>query len=146
MSTLSQNPKTVRVRRWKERNPERWAENQRAYRERVRKPCRICGGKVPFPSPGAKYCGDRCRGIAKARANWEFYKKKREAWREWRLERGCSRCGYDKSAAALDLHHRDGGKSDRFTVKTFGTKWFYDEAKKCVVLCANCHRELHAGY
>lgn len=59
----------------------------------------------------------------------------------------CSKCGYNRYYGALDLHHLDGKdfsfgrnlckKSEEELIK---------EAKKCVILCANCHRELHGGF
>ena len=98
---------------------------------------------MPFPSQGARYCGVKCRATAHTRTLRRFYETKRQAWRVWRLRKGCTSCGYKKSAAALDLHHVNGDKEKRFSVTMFGTKWFYKEAAKCVVLCANCHREKH---
>lgn len=60
------------------------------------------------------------------------------------FEAKCSRCGYDKCRSALDLHHVDDTKDF-----TFASRWsisevrFAKEASKCIVLCANCHREIH---
>ncbi len=48
----------------------------------------------------------------------------------------CSRCGYSKSLAALDFHHLDPSKKD-------GLVKSVKEARKCVLICANCHREEH---
>lgn len=59
----------------------------------------------------------------------------------------CTRCGYDRCVAALDFHHRDPARK-KFNIsmeKGRTLKELRAEAKKCVVLCANCHRELHAG-
>lgn len=59
----------------------------------------------------------------------------------------CQCCGYDKCVEALDFHHIDPttkefGISDGSTRSLEKTK---AEADKCILLCANCHRELHAG-
>lgn len=55
----------------------------------------------------------------------------------------CSKCGYSKNLAALDFHHPD----DKTKASNVGlllpgsfNKAFF-EAKKCVLLCSNCHRE-----
>lgn len=55
----------------------------------------------------------------------------------------CSKCGYDRCIAALDFHHRDPSIKE-FNLKT-SVPWdrLVEEAKKCDLLCANCHREEH---
>ena len=57
---------------------------------------------------------------------------------------GCSICGYNKNPAALEFHHPDPTIKDP---KIIGTSTSLDkqrlEASKCVLLCANCHREAH---
>lgn len=57
----------------------------------------------------------------------------------------CSKCGYDKCIAALDFHHIN--KNDKnFQISKNYKKDFLEiksELDKCVLLCANCHREEH---
>ena len=56
----------------------------------------------------------------------------------------CSRCGYNRSRAALELHHTSGDKEFTFAQRySISEARFAEEAAKCVVLCANCHREAH---
>ena len=58
----------------------------------------------------------------------------------------CQLCGYDKCIAALDFHHLDPEQKD-FTISG-GTKSFEhlkSEVDKCILVCANCHREIHAN-
>ena len=63
---------------------------------------------------------------------------------------GCIRCT-EKDVKALDFHHIDGNeKKDTVGKLTFcisknRRKRIDDEIGKCVILCANCHRKLHAG-
>lgn len=57
----------------------------------------------------------------------------------------CVECGY-RGYAALVFHHKDetqkvAGVSDLLTGKFENA---LEEVKKCVLLCANCHREHHA--
>lgn len=57
----------------------------------------------------------------------------------------CERCGYNKCVAALDFHHT-GDKSFSISYKghTIALARLKEEADKCALLCANCHREEHA--
>lgn len=62
----------------------------------------------------------------------------------------CERCGYDKNIAAFDFHHRDPFEKS-FDVKIQKLNYMSDddilnEALKCMLLCANCHRELHSPH
>jgi hypothetical protein len=57
----------------------------------------------------------------------------------------CQECGYDKCIAALDFHHKNPSKKD-FRISTgrsFGWEKTKEELDKCVLLCSNCHREIH---
>lgn len=71
-------------------------------------------------------------------------KKKKRAIVEYKGGR-CSVCGYDKCIEAMDFHHV---RDKSFQLTNFYTKSLEalkEEADKCVLLCANCHREVHAG-
>ena len=60
----------------------------------------------------------------------------------------CKICGYSKSPWALDLHHKNPkDKSFGLSVRGLTRSWIIlqKEADKCVFICANCHREVHAG-
>lgn len=63
-----------------------------------------------------------------------------------KLSRGCSICGYNKCAKALEWHHVDSEDKD-LEVSAFISKGnlvrALEEIEKCEVLCANCHREEH---
>jgi transposase len=60
----------------------------------------------------------------------------------------CVLCGYDRHPAALHFHHLDPTQK-RYTLSRAGhTRNFaeaVEEAKKCVLLCANCHAEVERG-
>lgn len=61
----------------------------------------------------------------------------------------CSSCGYDRCLEALEFHHLDTTKKD-FGISEGGysRSWakVRAEIEKCVLVCANCHRELHAQH
>ena len=56
----------------------------------------------------------------------------------------CIRCGYDKCLKALEFHHIDPSKKD-FTISNdhFRLQEAIKETKKCILICSNCHKELH---
>lgn len=57
----------------------------------------------------------------------------------------CSRCGYNKSMVALDFHHTVPTTKDVSFATMTHWSWLRieKELKTCVLLCANCHREVH---
>jgi len=60
----------------------------------------------------------------------------------------CAVCGYRKYAGAFDLHHLDHTKKEfGLSVRGLTRSWekLKAEADKCVLVCANCHREIHSG-
>ncbi|OGY64822.1 MAG: hypothetical protein A3A04_01765 [Candidatus Harrisonbacteria bacterium RIFCSPLOWO2_01_FULL_40_28] len=60
----------------------------------------------------------------------------------------CQSCGYDKYPGALDLHHLNPDNKE-FAIgdKGYTRSWekVRNELDKCVLVCANCHREIEAG-
>lgn len=60
----------------------------------------------------------------------------------------CLICNYNRYAGALDLHHRDSKQKDfGLSVRGLTRAWGKSkkEADKCILVCANCHREIHGG-
>jgi hypothetical protein len=57
----------------------------------------------------------------------------------------CMLCGYNKCIKALELHHTDPHGKDFCISQMTTLKWskIFEEAQKCVMVCANCHREIH---
>ena len=59
----------------------------------------------------------------------------------------CEKCGYNSCIDALEFHHKDSsGKDFSISAKGYTRSWtkVEEELDKCVLLCANCHREIHA--
>jgi hypothetical protein len=60
----------------------------------------------------------------------------------------CQICGYSRCLIALDFHHID-AKTKEFELSQRDLTRSWDkilvEAKKCALVCSNCHREIHAG-
>lgn len=57
----------------------------------------------------------------------------------------CVVCGYSKCIWALEFHHTEPEHKD-FGLGKHGTrslKRLIEEAKKCILVCCRCHREIH---
>ena len=80
--------------------------------------------------------------------NKEYKQKTRQNIQDIKKNLCCAKCGYNQSIWALDFHHRDPALKDegiaRLISNHYSTKRIMSEIEKCVVLCANCHREFHA--
>lgn len=74
--------------------------------------------------------------------------QKRVALKEQAVEHmggKCLLCPYD-NPIALEFHHTNPREKD-FEISS-STSWsrIVEELKKCVLVCSNCHKEIHAGY
>ncbi len=59
----------------------------------------------------------------------------------------CIVCGYQKYDGALEFHHTDPTQKE-YGLSAGKLKTFLSsrtELDKCVLVCSNCHREIHAG-
>ncbi len=54
----------------------------------------------------------------------------------------CMECGYDVHLVTLDFHHMDPSVKDDIVLK-LPLEQAVEEARKCRLLCANCHRIAH---
>ncbi len=88
---------------------------------------------------------DRAKYLIKA------VQKRRRKIRELSIEykgKKCLFCGYNKCIQALEFHHiNNSGKDFGISEKGYARSWkkVKKELDKCILVCANCHRELHAG-
>jgi transposase len=96
--------------------------------------------------------------VLEGRGYYRCSKCRREAVSRWRRRAklklidaaggSCVLCGYDGHPAALHFHHLDPSEK-RCTLSRAGhTRNFeeaLEEARKCVLLCANCHAEVEWG-
>ncbi len=60
----------------------------------------------------------------------------------------CAVCGYGRYLGALEFHHLDPDEK-RLTISQNGAalslEALRDEARKCVLVCSNCHAEIESG-
>jgi acetylornithine/succinyldiaminopimelate/putrescine aminotransferase len=88
------------------------------------------------------YANNKEKVLKTTRNNKQKNKKK---WLEFKSSLGCKFCG-ENHPAALDFHHEDPQQKDRevsYYIKNHQYGRAMEEVKKCIVLCANCHRILH---
>jgi len=69
----------------------------------------------------------------------------RKKWIEFKASQKCSHCGASHPAI-IDFHHVIRDKTKRAVNKLAADNKYravHEEIKKCIPLCANCHRILH---
>jgi hypothetical protein len=75
-----------------------------------------------------------------------FYSRKERMMEELGAN-GCMECGFSGDIRSIDFHHRDASEKEDIMCDMFRRKWDPEaalrEARKCDVLCSNCHMELH---
>lgn len=152
----------------KECQTSRNKERQRQYQARKRQRSKPASEKRNLHEQGLK----RCRSCNEIKQLEEFHKtsnnRKKPDCKEcanarWNAQKAghvdqivhelfggweCQVCGYDRCRRSFDFHHR-GTEAKDFNIASRYTP-SYDvlkqEISKCVLLCANCHREVHGGF
>jgi hypothetical protein len=72
-------------------------------------------------------------------------KRYKDQWREYKATLACVKCGQNHPAT-FDFHHVDSASKEASVNKLVRHRAFkqaMEEVKKCLVLCANCHRIHH---
>jgi hypothetical protein len=105
---------------------------------------------------------NKCRECSKSsgkkhyKDNHDYYikknKKNRQRIKGWifdyKKNSKCKCCG-EKEPVCLDFHHTDSNNKDfeiAIAVRSLlSIEKIEEEIKKCVVVCSNCHRKIHAG-
>lgn len=104
--------------------------------------CKSCGETDP-----SKFYGAR-KTECKACHNKRCVDKRKAVLKEAREKLGnkCCKCGYNKCEAALEFHHTDPNEKDFVLAGAkYGKEKMLKELEKCILVCANCHREIHAN-
>jgi hypothetical protein len=135
------------IRHWMRRyelkpNPRRKRGTDDGPRETVSR-CKH-HGETGFVREGRGYY--RCKRCRIERVS----RRRRQIKRKLVAEAGgkCSICGYDRCQQVLQFHHLDPNIKEFHLGQNGGTRSLARcrvEAKKCVLLCANCHGEVEAG-
>lgn len=117
------------------------------------KPCSKCGERKPLEAfhsdgKGGKRANcSTCKNADNAVWNAGQKAKTKKLIADARSV-GCLICG-ETDQVVLDFHHRGNVKKDDHVMRMAGRRISIErvraELDKCVVLCANCHRRVHAG-
>jgi transposase len=105
--------------------------------------CTRCGETDPSKfTPGRYSDCKKCRNRLQI-ARFQRYKKKAVAHKGG----SCEICGYNRCMAALDFHHKDPAKKDPNwrLMRNWTFERIKDELEKCLLVCRNCHAEIHYG-
>jgi hypothetical protein len=95
-----------------------------------------------------KYCSPACKNSV----NQSYHLQQARGWKRKillvkRLGGCCSICGYKKNFAALTFHHKNRKKKsfqlDMRSLSNRKQSRIESELKKCILVCNNCHAELH---
>ena len=119
------------------------------------KMCEICQNKFETKSSTRIYCYE-CSGESTRLDNQTRKHQKTILRRNMKLQAikilggKCSRFGYNKCVDSLEFHHTNLNEKD-FKLgsgNTMSWKEYKNEAMKCILLCSNCHKEVHSeiGY
>ena len=71
--------------------------------------------------------------------------REKAKWYTFKSTLKCANCGFSH-IASMDFHHEDPSTKDGNVHEFVSNGQFakaYEEIKKCIVLCANCHRIHH---
>lgn len=103
--------------------------------------CKECDKKYPYIDKNKKYASKEFCPTCLLRLRHRLKKYKLVQL----LGGKCSSCGYDKCLAALHFHHEDPSKKsfDIGVNRWLSYEKLLNEAKKCILLCSNCHAEKH---
>lgn len=91
-----------------------------------------------------RFCGSNCQN------KWHVDRRRKALKKMAIAYKGgcCLVCGYNRHVGSLHFHHTEPGQKD-FSFSHHGSCRSWPNARrelnKCVLLCANCHGETHAG-
>ena len=117
--------------------------------------CEICEKEYETSYQSRIYCYE-CSGESTRTDNATRKHQKTVLRRSMKLQAikllggKCYKCGYDKCIDALEFHHENPNEKE-FKLgsgNTMSWQQYKQEALKCVLVCSNCHKEIHSeiGY
>ena len=112
--------------------------------------CTKCGKELPLDQFNWR---NKTKGTRRSECKYchsqymkQAYQKKKNDVQELKAKCTCAKCG-DQRGYVLDFHHINPQEKEntiaRMTSNNYTLEKVYQEIEKCIVLCANCHREFH---
>ena len=108
--------------------------------------CMICG--KPLKGKQKSFCSSLCKN--KSHQSYQSQQTrglKRKMLLVKKLGGRCSICGYNKNLSALTFHHinpkEKNCKLDLRSLSNRRQSLIDAESKKCILVCHNCHSEIH---
>lgn len=88
-----------------------------------------------------------CSNSVKQKSHSKRQQNKRALAKKLKVEFGgqCSICGYNKCFTSLHFHHENPADKTKCVMNVLvdnGYKAAQKEAKKCILICSNCHGEI----
>jgi hypothetical protein len=115
---------------------------QSAERPAVHFKCRWHLCDKPLTGRQEKFCSPQCKN------KYYVARRRRELKQRAVAHKGgkCLLCGYDQCLDALSFHHLS-GKDFGLAYRGYTRAWekVREELDKCILVCLNCHAEIHAG-
>ena len=92
------------------------------------------------------YYADETKKAAVLEGKRKLAERNRAAYKAWKETLSCTLCS-ERDACCLEFHHLDPAEKDYTLSKIAGKsmRFILKEAAKCIVLCSNCHKKVHAG-
>jgi len=108
--------------------------------------CKIC--KKPLIGKQTMYCSARCKN-----QQHQSYSAQKERGLQRKIDLfkiaggKCTKCGYKKNLSSLSFHHLEPKtKEFKLDVRSLSNRTINSimkEFRKCILLCHNCHAEVH---
>ena len=118
--------------------------------EEFRKRSSSKDGLSPHCKPCLDVVTEAWRQRNRDKRNTQIKQRYQTMWERlnaYKSELGCACCP-ERSAVCLDLHHVDPSQKEADPSRFVGCSWerLMAEAEKCIVVCSNCHKKIHAGH
>lgn len=112
--------------------------------------CTKCGKELPIEEFNFR---NKAKGTRRSECKYchsqymkKQYAEKQQMVQELKAQCKCAKCG-ESRGYVLDYHHINPEEKENIVARMISNNYtldsVFDEIEKCIVLCANCHREFH---